>query len=102
MVSRDVQNMVEVLKEYFVSKPVVRAWIFGSCSRGEERPDSDVDLLIQYDKDSHIGLLAIGGMYMDLRRLLQRDVDLVEDGTLFDYAKESAERDKILIYERAA
>ena len=37
-----------------------------------------------------------------LRKLLHRDVDLVEEGQLKDFARDSAERDKILVYEREA
>ena len=39
-------------------------------------------------------------MYLDLRELLGREVDLVEDGSLRPYAVENVERDKQLIYER--
>ena len=39
-------------------------------------------------------------MLMDLQELLGRDVDLVVEGTLRPYAAETANRDKILIYER--
>ena len=102
MVSSKVQEMIIRLKEYFATQPVVRVWLFGSCSRGEERADSDVDILVQYDTNVKVGLLTIGGIYMDLKELLNREIDLVEDGTLLPFAQESAERDKILIYERAA
>lgn len=39
-------NMIEILREYFKTQPVEKAWIFGSFSRGEERSDSDVDIMI--------------------------------------------------------
>ena len=38
--------------------------------------------------------------YMDLKELLGREVDLIEEGTLRPYARKSAEQDKVLIYER--
>ena len=41
-------------------------------------------------------------MYVDLKELLNREVDLITEGGLMPFARESAERDKILIYERAA
>jgi hypothetical protein len=44
--------------------------------------------------------LAVSGMLMDLQELLGREVDLVEEGSLRPYAAETANRDKILIYER--
>ena len=75
--------------------------MFGSFSRGEERNDSDVDILVTYAKDAPVTLFTIGGMYMDIKELLHREVDLVEDGTLLPFAESSANRDKILIYERS-
>ena len=39
-------------------------------------------------------------MLMDLQELLSREVDLVLEGTLRPYAAETADRDKILIYEK--
>ena len=42
------------------------------------------------------------GMWDDLEKLLDRKVDLVTEGSLAPFAVESANRDKILIYERAA
>ena len=41
-----------------------------------------------------------GGMYEDLKDLLGCEVDLITVGGLLPFAKESADRDKILIYER--
>lgn len=102
MITKEIQEMIGRLQAYFATQPVVRVWLFGSCSRGEETPDSDVDLLVQYDANTRVGLLTIGGIYMDLKEMLQREIDLVEDGTLLPFAQESAERDKFLIYERAA
>lgn len=94
--------MIRLIQEYFKTKPVEKAWIFGSFSRGEERPDSDVDILVVFDQNVPVSLFTMGGMYMDLKRLLGRDVDLVEEGTLLPFALESAEHDKKLIYERAS
>ena len=77
-----------------------KAWLFGSFSRGEETADSDVDILIALDKSKPIGLKFFG-MLNDLEELLGRKVDLVSEGTLLPFAKESVEHDKILVYERA-
>ena len=41
-------------------------------------------------------------MYEDLKDLLGCEIDLITDGGLMSFARESADRDKILIYERAA
>lgn len=84
-------------------QPVKRAWLFGSCSRGEETPSSDIDILVDYDNSNGlVSLFKMGGMLMDLTDLLGRKVDLVENRGLMGFARESVERDKILIYERPA
>lgn len=93
-------DMIKIIQDYMKTKPVEKAWIFGSFSRGEERPDSDVDILVAFDTNAKVSLFTIGGMYMDLKLLLGKEIDLVEEGTLLPFAIESAERDRRLIYER--
>ena len=93
--------MNNVIADYFKTQPVVKAWLFGSFARGEETPLSDVDLIVQYDDKTRISLLKHCAIMNDLEELLDRKVDLVEDGELLPFAVESANHDKKLIYERA-
>lgn len=93
------QAMTQTIAEYFKTQPVLKAWLFGSFSRGEETPLSDVDILVNLDHSQPVGLKFFV-MWNDLERLLDRRVDLVEDGELLPFAEESANRDKYLIYER--
>lgn len=51
--------------------------IFGSAARGELRPDSDVDLLVVFEKDARIGLITLVRLRHELAELFGRDVDLV-------------------------
>lgn len=91
----------DIIADYFKTQPVLKAWLFGSYSRGEQKPWSDIDILVQYDRQQPIGLFKIAGMKVDLEDMLDCEVDLVEDGRLRPWAVESINRDKILIYERA-
>ena len=91
--------IIEALRHYFSTQPVLKAWLFGSFSRGEETKDSDINIMVSLDKSKPIGLKFFG-MWNDLEELLGRKVDLVSEGTLLPFAKESVERDKILVYER--
>lgn len=84
---------------YFSTQPVLKAWLFGSFSRGEETDESDVDIMVVLDKSRPIGLKFFG-MWSDLEDLLKRKVDLVSEGTLLPFAQTTVNRDKILIYER--
>ena len=91
--------MNNVIANYFKTQPVVKAWIFGSFARGEETPLSDVDLLVQYEEGG-ISLLKHAAMICELEKLLDRPVDIVEDGTLRPRIRESVNQDRKLIYER--
>ncbi|MDO4196740.1 MAG: nucleotidyltransferase domain-containing protein [Prevotellaceae bacterium] len=94
-------SFIESISKYLTTQPVNKAWVFGSYSRGEEREDSDIDLLVEYDRKNHsIGLFTIIRIQQQLQELLGKEVDLVEEGTLMPFAIESANRDKVLIYER--
>ena len=91
----------QTIADFFKTQPVVKAWLFGSFARGEETPLSDVDLLVQLDYTKLDGF-GFFGMWSDLEHLLDRRVDLVTENSLADFARESVERDKQLIYERTA
>jgi predicted nucleotidyltransferase len=51
--------------------------LFGSAARGETRADSDIDLLVEFLPEAHIGLMDHAGLMLDLAKLLGRKVDLV-------------------------
>ena len=95
------QAMTQTIAEYFKTQPVLKAWLFGSYARGEETSESDVDILFIPDRSGKsFTLFTMGGMYMDLKKLLGREVDLIEEGSLRPYAVDSVNRDKKLVYER--
>lgn len=100
MVNKATHDMIPKIQQYLVGQPIKKAWLFGSYSRGEERPDSDIDILVEYDDSNHISLLTISKMMVQMRHLLGHDVDLVENGRLLPFAETSANHDKILLYER--
>ncbi len=95
------QEIQQKVSEYFKTQPVLKAWLFGSFAQGEDNLGSDVDILVVLDHSQPIGLKYYG-MWNDLEELLDRKVDCVTENSLADFARESVEHDKILIYERAA
>ena len=50
------QMMHQTIADYFKTQPVMKAWLFGSYSRNEQRPWSDVDILVQYDRSRPIAI----------------------------------------------
>jgi predicted nucleotidyltransferase len=69
--------------------------VFGSFARGDDRPDSDIDLLVSLDP----GLDIAWSAYMELQRLLEavigRPVDMVEDAALADRLRTEIEHERI-------
>ena len=99
-VSQNRIQMLNHIQQYLARIPVCKAWMFGSFARGEETEKSDVDLLVEYDPSVKLSLLNIVRFQLDLEKLIQRKVDLIENGYLKPFAVASANRDKYLIYER--
>lgn len=57
------------------SHRITNVRVFGSVARGEDRPDSDVDLLVDLPQD--MGLIGLGRARADLERILDARVDLI-------------------------
>ena len=95
------QTMTQQIADYFKTQPVLKAWLFGSYSRGEQREDSDVDLLVKFDRSRPIGLFAYVRMRRELEERLGRKIDLVEEGTLRPAVQKTANQDLKVIYERS-
>jgi predicted nucleotidyltransferase len=70
------KSILPILRRYGVSK----AGLFGSVVSSQMLPESDIDILVQIDKD--ISLLDFVGMKLELEEALNRNVDLVEYDTI--------------------
>ena len=60
-----------------------KLWVFGSCARKEERPDSDVDFLVRFGDDLAFGSQV--GLGDDLNAYFGRKVDVVSERGLSPY-----------------
>ncbi len=90
--------MIKTIQDYFKTQPVLKAWLFGSYARGEETPDSDVDILVDLDYSKPVGLEFVQ-MQLDLQSLLQKSIDLVSSRGVSKYIKPFIDTDKKLLYE---
>ena len=69
--------------------------IFGSYSRGENQPNSDLDILIDFEQD--LNLLEIIGLEQDLTEVLGIKVDLITLKSLNPALKKYIEKDLLLL-----
>ena len=72
--------------------------LFGSAARGEMRPDSDIDILVEFLPDSSIDLVDYAGLMLDLSQLLGRKVDLVSKNGLKPLIRASVLAEARLLY----
>ncbi len=89
----EVQTAIfSVLKEH----QVIRAGLFGSLVRGEMRPDSDVDILVQLPLNK--SLLDFVGLKLDLENMLGKKVDLVNYSTIHPRLKEQILTEEVTVF----
>ena len=89
---------IQLIRDYFANKPVLKAYLFGSYSRKEATNSSDVDILVELDYSQHIGLGFVQ-MKFDLENQLHKSVDLVSSNAVSKHLLPFIEKDKQLIYE---
>jgi uncharacterized protein len=94
-VGRQVRRKRRDLVAAAASHEVSNLRVFGSVARGEERPDSDVDLLV--DLPPGMGLLGLGRVQAELEAILGAKVDLVPAGDLKPAVRARAERDLVAL-----
>ena len=68
-----------------------RLALFGSVMRRDFHPDSDVDVLVEFDPDSVPGLFGLARMERELSAILQRQVDLRTREDLSRYFRQDVE-----------
>ncbi|NDC30111.1 MAG: nucleotidyltransferase [Bacteroidetes bacterium] len=93
------KHKLELLKTYFKTRPVLKAYLFGSYVRNEEDSQSDIDILVDLDYSQKIGLGFVQ-MQLDLEKLLNIKVDLVSSNGLSKFIQPIVDREKQLIYAR--
>ena len=73
------------IAEFCRRNQIRRLALFGSVLREDFTPESDVDVLVEFEPDARIGLMGLARMEIELGELLGRKVDLNTPGFLSDY-----------------
>jgi predicted nucleotidyltransferase len=72
--------------------------VFGSATRGQARPDSDIDFLVEFQPDARTGLLDYAGLMNELSEVLGRKADLVSKQGLKPLIREAVLAESQVIY----
>ena len=77
---------------------VAHAALFGSVARGEQRPDSDIDILVEIAPEAHVGVFQCVGIIQYLEAMFPLRVDVANRQGLKALVRPSAERDAIYAF----
>ena len=94
------KTLIRKLQQYFKTKPIDKAWIFGSYARGDQTPESDIDILVTYDSGFRPGLFGISLIIEELENITGKKIDLVEEGCLYPRIEKEVDGQKVQIYAR--
>ncbi len=88
----------EVLADFCRRHHIRRLALFGSALRGQLRPDSDIDLLVEFEPGHTPGLLGMARLERELSALLGRKVDLRTPNDLSRYFRDEVLREAEVQY----
>src|SRR5256885_2426294 len=79
-------------QQELINRGVLHAALFGSVARGEQTPDSDIDILVELAPDAQVGLFEYVGIEQYLGDVLAGRVDMANRSSLKAFVRPSAER----------
>jgi hypothetical protein len=92
------QNKIE---EFCRKNRIRKLSFFGSVLRDDFGPDSDVDILVEFESGAAVGLIALSGMEIELGEIIGRKIDLNTGGFLSPYFRDQVYAAAEAAYERA-
>lgn len=81
-------------------RPIRRLALFGSILRDDFRPDSDIDILVEFEPGAVVGFLDMAQMELELSELLRHNVDLRTPAELSPYIRRRVLDAAETLYER--
>lgn len=93
-----VEQIKNVVSDYFKDKPVSEIYLFGSYATGAAKEGSDVDILFSLKENTRISYFGLAQYLIDLENLLANKVDLVEEKLVYPLVKGEIDKTKILLY----
>jgi len=94
------RGLEEKLAEICKKNDIVFMAIFGSFVRGEQNRKSDIDIAIEFERNSEKSLLDLVRIENELRRVFKRKVDLGIFSSLNPYILEDVKKEMQIIYEK--
>ena len=89
------------ISEFCRRNQVRRLSLFGSVLRDDFGPDSDVDILVEFEPGTRVGLIRLSGLEIELGNIIGRKVDLNTPGFLSKYYRDQILAEADIQYDAA-
>lgn len=95
---KEIENIRKKVVPILKKNGVLKAGLFGSVVRGEEKRRSDIDILVKFPKGK--SLLDLVGLKLELEETLRKKVDIVTYNSIYHLLKEKILNEEVRIYEK--
>jgi len=97
----DLQSILDTLRAHegeLRARGVAHAALFGSRARGDDRADSDIDIMVELAPEAKLGVWEYVGVKQFIERLFDEKVEVSNRMWMRDYVKPNAERDAVFAF----
>lgn len=91
----------EKIAEFCKKNHIRKLSLFGSALREDFRFDSDVDVLVEFEPGTTVGMIRLGGLEIELGEILGRKVDLNTPGFLSKHYRDKVLAEAVVHYDAA-